>query len=80
MELIKWLDELRIHDAASVGDAAAALGELTAAGIMVADGFVLSPYVLRRMLIAAGVDPSRAVPRRGRRRSTAAGPAPRRPD
>ena len=62
MELIKWLDELRIHDAASVGDGAAALGELTAAGIMVADGFVLSPYVLRHMLIAAGVDPSRPCP------------------
>jgi phosphoenolpyruvate synthase/pyruvate phosphate dikinase len=62
MELIMWLDELRIHDAMSVGDAAASLGELTTAGITVADGFVLSPQVLRFMLIGAGVDPSRPCP------------------
>src|SRR5689334_14916803 len=59
MELIKWLDELRIHEASGLGAEAAVLGELTAGGILVADGFVLSPQVLRRMLINAGVDPSR---------------------
>src|SRR3954447_23770339 len=62
MELIMWLDEVRIHDAISVGDAAASLGELTVAGITVADGFVLSPQVLRFMLIDAGVDPLRPCP------------------
>jgi pyruvate,water dikinase len=51
------LDELRIHDAASVGDDAATLGELVAGGVQVADGFVLSAAVLRRMLINVGVDP-----------------------
>src|SRR3954471_11636678 len=62
MEPVMWLDELRIHDAISVGDAAASLGELTAAGITVADGFVLSPQVLRVMLIGAGIDPARPCP------------------
>jgi len=57
MELIKWLDELRVHDAADAGDEAATLGELTASGIAVPDGFVLSAQVLRRMLIDAGVNP-----------------------
>lgn len=57
MELIKWLDELRVHDAADAGDEAATLGELTARGIAVADGFVVSAQVLRRMLIDAGVNP-----------------------
>jgi pyruvate, water dikinase len=59
MELITWLDELRIHEAAGIGEEAAVLGELTAGGIPVVDGFVLAPTVLRRMLINAGVDPNR---------------------
>src|SRR6476646_10455275 len=58
MELINWLDELRIHDAPSVGDDAATLGELVASGVRAADGFVLSAAVLRRMLINVGVDPA----------------------
>ncbi len=59
MEFITWLDELRRHDAPSVGEDAATLGELTAGGLVVADGYVLAASVLRRMLIGAGVDPSR---------------------
>jgi pyruvate,water dikinase len=56
MEPVRWFDRIRITDTALVGGKGANLGELTAAGLPVPPGFVVTADAYRYALEAAGVD------------------------
>jgi len=56
MELVRWFDRIRVTDAALVGGKGANLGELTAAGLPVPPGFVVTAQAYRYALEAAGID------------------------
>ena len=56
MEPVRWFDRIRVTDTALVGGKGANLGELTAAGLPVPPGFVVTAEAYRYALEAAGVD------------------------
>ena len=51
-----WLDEIGADDLESVGGKAASLGELTAAGLPVPPGFVVTAGTYRRFIEETGID------------------------
>ncbi|WP_318566824.1 phosphoenolpyruvate synthase [Salinigranum marinum] len=53
---VLWLDEVRSDDLATVGGKAASLGELTAAGLPVPPGFVVTAGTYRTFIEDAGID------------------------
>ncbi|WP_248516799.1 phosphoenolpyruvate synthase [Salinarchaeum laminariae] len=53
---LRWLSDVRVDDGASVGGKGASLGELTAAGLPVPPGFVVTAETFRSFLQAAGVE------------------------
>jgi pyruvate,water dikinase len=57
MEPIRWFDHILLTDTALVGGKGANLGELTAAGLPVPPGFVVTAEAYRYALAAAGVAP-----------------------
>jgi pyruvate,water dikinase len=57
MEPIRWFDHIRLADTALVGGKGANLGELTAAGLPVPPGFVVTSEAYRYALSTAGVRP-----------------------
>ncbi|MGM0591011.1 MAG: phosphoenolpyruvate synthase [Halobacteriota archaeon] len=53
---VLWLDEVRAADLATVGGKGASLGELTAAGLPVPPGFVVTAGTYREFIEEAGID------------------------
>ena len=53
---VLWLDEIGADDLESVGGKAASLGELTAAGLPVPPGFVVTAGTYRRFIEETGID------------------------
>ena len=53
---VLWLDEVRAGDLDTVGGKAASLGELTAAGLPVPPGFVVTTDTYRTFIEEAGID------------------------
>ncbi|MFB6141873.1 MAG: phosphoenolpyruvate synthase [Halorientalis sp.] len=53
---VLWLDEIGASDLESVGGKAASLGELTAAGLPVPPGFVVTAGTYRRFIEETGID------------------------
>ena len=53
---VAWLEDVRLTDVDSVGGKAASLGELTAAGLPVPSGFVVTAATYREFIEAAGID------------------------
>ncbi len=53
---VLWLDEIRAVDLETVGGKAASLGELTAAGLPVPPGFVVTAETYRAFIEDAGID------------------------
>jgi pyruvate,water dikinase len=53
---VLWLDEVRSDDLDTVGGKAASLGELTAAGLPVPPGFVVTAGTYRTFIEEAGID------------------------
>jgi len=53
---VLWLDEIGADDLDSVGGKAASLGELTAAGLPVPPGFVVTAGTYRRFIEETGID------------------------
>jgi pyruvate,water dikinase len=53
---VLWLDEVRSDDLETVGGKAASLGELTAAGLPVPPGFVVTAGTYRTFIEEAGID------------------------
>ncbi|WP_435360874.1 pyruvate, water dikinase [Haloarchaeobius sp. DFWS5] len=53
---VLWLDEIRSDDLESVGGKGASLGELTAAGLPVPPGFVVTADTYRKFIEEAGID------------------------
>ncbi|WP_267642458.1 phosphoenolpyruvate synthase [Haloarchaeobius amylolyticus] len=53
---VLWLDEIRASDIEAVGGKGASLGELTAAGLPVPPGFVVTAGTYRRFIEEAGID------------------------
>ncbi|MFC4359996.1 phosphoenolpyruvate synthase [Halobium salinum] len=53
---VLWLDEIRASDLETVGGKAASLGELTAAGLPVPPGFVVTAGTYRAFIEDAGID------------------------
>src|SRR6056297_2445467 len=53
---VLWLDEIGADDLESVGGKAASLGELTAAGLPVPPGFVVTAGTYRRFIEDTGID------------------------
>jgi len=53
---LRWLDDVRADDGASVGGKGASLGELTAAGLPVPPGFVVTADTYRSFLQAANLE------------------------
>ena len=57
MELVRWFDRIRLPDTPLVGGKGANLGELTAAGLPVPPGFVVTSEAYRAAVDAAGIRP-----------------------
>ena len=55
MEMLRWFDAIRLGDTASVGGKGANLGELTAGGLPVPPGFVVTSDAYRYALASAGI-------------------------
>ncbi|WP_435317417.1 phosphoenolpyruvate synthase [Haloarchaeobius sp. TZWSO28] len=53
---VLWLDEIRASDLEAVGGKGASLGELTAAGLPVPPGFVVTAGTYRKFIEEAGID------------------------
>jgi len=53
---VTWLDDVRSTDVGTVGGKAASLGELTAAGLPVPPGFVVTAGTYRTFIEEAGID------------------------
>ena len=53
---VRWLDEIRSDDIGSVGGKGASLGEMTAAGLPVPPGFVVTAETYRRFIEETGID------------------------
>ncbi|MDX1747619.1 MAG: PEP/pyruvate-binding domain-containing protein, partial [Halobacteriales archaeon] len=53
---IRWLDEIRADDVASVGGKGASLGELVDADLPVPPAFVVTPETYRTFIDAAGIE------------------------
>ncbi|MFB6095838.1 MAG: phosphoenolpyruvate synthase [Haloferacaceae archaeon] len=53
---VLWLDDVRAADLETVGGKAASLGELTAAGLPVPPGFVVTAQTYRTFIEEAGID------------------------
>ncbi|MGQ4555795.1 phosphoenolpyruvate synthase [Halobellus sp. GM3] len=53
---VAWLDDVRSADIETVGGKAASLGELTAAGLPVPSGFVVTAATYREFIEDAGID------------------------
>ena len=53
---VAWLEDVRSTDVDSVGGKAASLGELTAAGLPVPSGFVVTAATYREFIEGAGID------------------------
>ena len=60
MEFVRWFDKIRLTDAPLVGGKGANLGELTAAGLPVPPGFVVTSVAYRHAVDHAGIGPSLA--------------------
>ena len=60
MEYVRWFDKIRLADAPLVGGKGANLGELTAAGLPVPPGFVVTSVAYRHAIDDAGIGPSLA--------------------
>ena len=59
-DLIRWFDEIRLGDAPLVGGKGANLGEMTAAGLPVPPGFVVTAEAYRRAVADSGIAPDLA--------------------
>ena len=57
-EFIRWFETIKIADRPTVGGKGASLGELTAAGIRVPPGFVVTTSAFERFLQATDTDGS----------------------
>ena len=53
---VAWLEDVRSTDVDGVGGKAASLGELTAAGLPVPSGFVVTAGTYREFIEDAGID------------------------
>ena len=56
MEPVRWFDRIRVTDTALVGGKGANLGELTAAGLPVPPGFVVTAEAYRDAIEHGGID------------------------
>ena len=52
---VRWLDEIRSDDIGSVGGKGASLGEMTAAGLPVPPGFVVTAETYRSFIEETGI-------------------------